>query len=170
MTSSNYAMKQIDGLQINNRIFRYGSKIFQTDGGFLLKFTSGTEAWQGIFPGCSWDRFYDDIMIDLNPTQHNPKALAQRFLIPTLIVSFKDVGICAKDECTNSTVYKFCSISCWFFDTIDMTRRIISRSHNQEEIEQQVAFVEQLAKIFGTQVDEEQANLIQLSGDAHSAS
>jgi hypothetical protein len=145
-------MKKIDGIQIGGQILRYGSNVFQTDGGYLLKFTSGAEQWQGVFPGCSWDEFYDTVMMGLCSKNLKTSVLKQRRAIPTLIVG-SDVGSCW--QCRIDTEYKFCSVSCWFFYTIEMTRQIIAESDSLQKIDYHTSFVEQMVALYGKQVDAE---------------
>lgn len=148
-------MKRIDGIQIGSQIFRYGSNVFQTDGGVLLMFTAGADKWAGVFPGCSWDHFYDNIMVNLNCQYMVPLVFKQRFSKPTIIEG-STIGSCVK--CSEPTDYKFCSVSCWFFDTIELVRNIIAEADSQSKIDRNVAFVEQMVLMFGQQVDEEQLN------------
>lgn len=145
-------MKKIDGIQIGDRILRYGSNVFQTDGGYLLKFTSGAEQWQGVFPGCSWDQFYDTVMTNLNSRHYKVLVLKERRSIP-IIIAGSNIGSC--QQCSVETEYEFCSVSCWFFNTIEMARQTIAESDSQSKIDQQVAFVEQMVALYGEQVDVE---------------
>lgn len=153
-------MKEINGIQVGSQIFKYGSKVFQTDGGFLLKFINDADKWLGVFPGCSWDRFYDEVMISLSYPCINKLVFKQRLARPTIIDGSNNAGSCYK--CGSSTDYKFCSVSCWFFHTIELERQIIADADNIAKIERQVYFVEQMVNLFGQQVDEEQLNPTQL--------
>lgn len=148
-------MKKIDGVQIGAHIFRYGDNVFQTNEGAMLKFTNGAEHLLGIWPGCSWDRFYDEVMIELGYPHINAMVLKQRRTVPVIISN----DACPK--CGNKGDYKFCSISCWFFYTIDIERDIIANAETMAKIERHVHFVQQMVRMFGQQVDAELLNLAQ---------
>jgi hypothetical protein len=150
-------MKKIDGIQVGSQIFRYGNNAFQTDNGMMLKFVDGAEKLSGPFPGCTWDRFYDEVMIELAYPYINKLVLKQRRAVPVII---RDFGGCP--HCSNKSDYKFCSVSCWFFYTIEVERDIISSTSDIAKIDRQIHFVQQMVKLFGAQVDAEQLNPTQL--------
>ena len=143
-------MKQVDGIQIGKQIFRYGSKVFITNGGTLLKFTSGADRWVGIFPDCTWDCFYDEVMPMLCGDNVNILASKQRHSIPTIIEG-SNIGRCVK--CSEDTEYKFCSMTCWFFYTIELTNGIIEDADNIDKIDRNIKFIERMMVLFGNQLN-----------------
>lgn len=157
-------MKRVDGIQIGKRIFRYGPNVFQTETGALLKFTSDAEKWEGVFPGCSWDLFYDEVMPRLCGDDVNILAVKERRIVP-IVIQGRDVGKCRR--CSATTSFKFCSISCWFFETVEMTRDIIANADHVDKVDRNARFIERMYAMFGQQVD---ADLVQVGCDPESAS
>lgn len=103
---------------IMNRELAYEGVVYRTnDAQILLRFHRGSEAWLGVYPGCSFDCYYDEVIHSL--CEMDPEILVERQHVPLIVFPTKDVGLCQNQECDKATQYKYCSISCWFFTMLD---------------------------------------------------
>lgn len=116
-----------------NSTYNYGGPIYQTEQmKFLLCFHAGSEFWLGVYPGCSFDHYYDDVMFQLGPDEIDQAILEQRRTIPTMIYPFRELGKCQKPLCENETAYKYCSITCWYTNSLDTHQYTIDTGTDSE--------------------------------------
>lgn len=143
-------MRKFDAIRMGFKTFIYDGIIYQTDRmKILLCFYNGSEAWQGMYPGCSFDHYYDDIMPKLGPDCIDPYILNQRQTIPTMIYPFKNIGICQKPQCSNRVDYKYCSLMCWLTNSVDINQYTINNAENSIERENALNFRRKLTSQYG---------------------
>lgn len=127
----------------------YNGPIYQTDRmKILLCFYGGSEFWLGMYPECSFDHYYDDVIFKLSPEEIDPDILAQRQTIPTLIFPFRELGLCQKPMCDNQTGYKYCSMTCWYTNSVDTHQYTIDTGSDSER-EEALSFKQKLVNQYG---------------------
>lgn len=144
-------MDIINGIEVNGRIDRYNGILSRTNCGILINFHNGEENLQGIFPGCSWDDYYDILL----PTMTSPTniEIQNRYTSPISYWSSKPIGICSRNECNANTNYRYCSLKCWYINLINVTNNQIRNSKTTKELNQATNFKNGLEKEFGSLVD-----------------
>lgn len=149
----NVLMKRLAGTQIDDRTFYYDGALYQTNRGYLLNFHEGSDTWKGIFPGTSWDEYYDEILPLLS---NRPTAQAQvdRMTDPTVIWPLKPVDTCQFDRCNNKVQNKYCSIECWYTTMLERTRRSYLNAKNDRERLIKYNFLQRLEIIYGPILEE----------------
>lgn len=154
-------MRQITAIEINGQLYRYPGVTYQTDCGVLLSFQKDTQKWDGVYPGYSWDKFYEDLL-SMNTDLITPDVAKRYRTCPLFIWPFKEVGMCQRPVCDQSTESQYCSVDCWYFDTLEMIRYAIANASSLNIVDANVRYMEKLIAKFGSS--------IQLCSDAHGAS
>lgn len=152
-------MKQIGGININGNLYRYSGITYQMECGIIVSFQNGAHKWDGIYPGKSWDQFYNELSL-LNIELLTPHIISKRLREPLFMWAFKIPGICQR--CEEPTTSKFCSIDCWYFDTLEMIRQAIETAPYLTDVEANVRFMERVIRKYGP--------LIKFGSDAECAS
>jgi hypothetical protein len=111
----------------------YQGEIFKTDQGTLLLFM-GDEKWIGVWPGMSWDTFYDQYYpkyTQMSSQRNIPTIWIGRFINycrPAIIIGrYREYNyliqhsryeeakrLIIKPQCNNVSKYKHCSFECWY--------------------------------------------------------
>lgn len=132
------------------RLEDYEGVVYQTENTkILLRFHDGSEAWQGMYPGCSFDHYYDDVMSDLGPDEVDELILLQRQFFPTIVYPFKDVGVCQRPECDKQTQYKYCSLNCWYLNGVETSKYAVDTAITEYDLECALDFYRKLTSRYG---------------------
>lgn len=127
-------MRKIKALAVKDHLIRYQGELYQTETmKILLCFYAGSEAWRGMFPGIDFDDYYDEIMFQLGPDRIDPNILYERRTYPTLIYPSKPIGICHRETCEQKTEFKYCSLYCWYTNTLDHNQHAIDTAETLTE-------------------------------------
>lgn len=154
-------MRQASAIEVHGKLFRFPGVLCQTDNGILLCFQKDSYKWQGVYPGYSWDAFYNDLVI-MNIELITPAVMEKRLMEPLFIWPFKDAGICQRPTCNEATSSKYCSVDCWYYDTIEMIRYAIAHASTLAIVDANIKYMERLVAKFGS--------LVQVGSDSESAS
>lgn len=154
-------MRQIEGVEADGRLYRYPGITYQTDCGVLLNFQNDSHKWEGIYPGMSWDDFYNELSW-LNIELLTPAVATKRMRYPLFMWPFKNMGTCQRWRCNETTTFKFCSLDCWYFDTLDTIKGAIKSAPTIGDVEANVRFMERVMSKYGS--------LVKFGSDAESTS
>lgn len=143
-------MRKISAIAAKGHLIRYGGELRQTETmKILLCFYGGSEAWKGMFPGADFDHYYDDIMFQLGPEQIDPNILIERRTYPTMIYPAKEIGVCHREICSKATEFKYCSLHCWYTNSLDHNQYTIDNADTVDERNAAIVFRGKLVKQFG---------------------
>ena len=135
---------------MKDQLIRYQGEIYQTEVmKILLCFYGGSEAWEGVFPGVGFDDYYDDIAFRLGPDRIDPDILTERRAYPTMIYPAKQIGTCHKEACDKNTEFKYCSLYCWYTNSLDINQSRIDNADTLTERNEAINFRDRLIQQFG---------------------
>lgn len=123
------------------------ANLYATDGGVMLNFANRIEPWVGMFPGCSFDDYYDSVLPRLTGTAPNTS-------LPILVVARHLEGHC--EACRVDTSHKYCSMKCWYTNIMSSTDIRLSGMIYRDERDALNKFKYQLELIFGTMLLKEE--------------
>lgn len=154
-------MEQIDGVVIEGRLYRYPGVTYRTNCGIMLSFQNDSHKWNGIYPGMSWDDFYNN-HAKMNIELLTPSVAHHKTRYPLFVWPFKPVGTCQRFKCDENTDSKYCSMDCWYYETLDIIKQAIQNANSVEAADANVRLMERVVSQYGP--------LVQLSTYTNSAS